>query len=162
MNRAFVFAAALVLGFSMFSHRDVDPEIDNAFTGALSILHMLAQQSAQAAHYLEILTLLQAAVKQQRQRLSAQARQRRSQYVSRIFSLSDTPSTPRLQSVDNSRTGNTTPLLQGGPFYPWIPNDEGATIATPPIMDGAFLDWEGMELPLWDSFPFTEPGSSVL
>ncbi|GLI78953.1 hypothetical protein PoHVEF18_007275 [Penicillium ochrochloron] len=161
--KAFVFAAALVLGFSMFSHRDVDTEIDNAFTGALSILHMLAQQSAQAAHYLEILTLLQAAVTQQRQRLSSQARQRRSQYVSRIFSLSDTPSTPRMQSVDNGRAGSATPLLvQGGPFYPWIPNDEGAAIATPPIMDGAFLDWEGMELPLWDSFPFTEPGSSVL
>lgn len=146
----------------MFSHRDVDPEIDNAFTGALSILNMLAKQSAQAAHYLEILTLLEAAVKQQRQRLSAQARQRRSQYVSRIFRLSDTPSTARLQSVDISGTGSTTPLLQGGPFYPWIPNDEGATIVTQPIMDGAFLDWEGMELPLWDSFPFTEPGSSVL
>ncbi|CEJ57965.1 hypothetical protein PMG11_06639 [Penicillium brasilianum] len=161
--KAFVFAAALVLGFSMFSHRDVDTEIDSAFTGALSILQMLAQQSAQAAHYLEILTLLQAAVTQQRQRLSAQARQRRSQYVSRIFSLSDTPSTPRMQGADSSRRGSTTPLLvQGGPFYPWIPNDEGAAIATPPIMDGAFLDWEGMELPLWDSFPFTEPGSSVL
>lgn len=147
----------------MFSHRDVDTEIDNAFTGALSILQMLAQQSAQAAHYLEILTLLEAAVTQQRQRLSAQARQRRSQYVSRIFSLSDTPSAPRMQGVENSRGGSATPLLvQGGPFYPWIPNDEGAAIATPPIMDGAFLDWEGMELPLWDSFPFTEPGSSVL
>ncbi|KAJ5371496.1 uncharacterized protein N7496_007588 [Penicillium cataractarum] len=161
--KAFVFAAALVLGFSMFSHRDVDTEIDNAFTGALSILQMLAQQSEQAAHYLEILTLLEAAVTQQRQRLSAQARQRRSQYVSRIFSLSDTPSTPRMQGVDSGRGGSATPLLvQGGPFYPWIPNDEGAAIATPPIMDGAFLDWEGMELPLWDSFPFTEPGSSVL
>ncbi|OKP02472.1 hypothetical protein PENSUB_7005 [Penicillium subrubescens] len=161
--KAFVFAAALVLGFSMFSHRDVDTEIDNAFTGALSILQMLAQQSAQAAHYLEILTLLQAAVTQQRHRLSSQARQRRSQYVSRIFSLSDTPSTPRVQSVDNGRAGSATPLLvQGGPFYPWIQNDEGAAIAMPPIMDGAFLDWEGMELPLWDSFPFTEPGSSVL
>lgn len=162
-RRAFVFAAALVLGFSMFSHRDVDTEIDNAFSGALSILQMLAQQSAQAAHYLEILTLLEGAVTQQRQRLSAQARQRRSQYVSRIFSLSDTPSIPRMQSVDNSRGASTTPLLvQGGPFYPWIPNDEGAAIATPPMMDGAFLDWEGMDLPLWDSFPFTEPGSSAL
>lgn len=162
-RRAFVFAAALVLGFSMFSHRDVDTEIDNAFSGALSILQMLAQQSAQAAHYLEILTLLEGAVTQQRQRLSAQARQRRSQYVSRIFSLSDTPSIPRMQSVDNSRGASATPLLvQGGPFYPWIPNDEGAAIATPPMMDGAFLDWEGMDLPLWDSFPFTEPGSSAL
>ncbi|KAJ5690861.1 hypothetical protein N7462_005253 [Penicillium macrosclerotiorum] len=160
--KAFVFAAALVLGFSMFSHRDVDAEIDGAFTGALVILRMLARQSAQAAHYFEILTLLEAAVSQQRQRLSAQARHRRSQYVSRIFSLSEATPTPRME--DGGRDDMTSSLLaQGGAFYPWLPaHDNGSATVTPPITDSAFLDWEGMELPLWDSFPFTEPGSSVL
>ncbi|KAJ5388851.1 hypothetical protein N7509_011392 [Penicillium cosmopolitanum] len=157
--KAFVFAAALVLGFSMFCHGDVDSEIDSAFAGAISILRMLAQQSAQAAHYLEILTMLEVAVTQQRQRQAAQARQRRSRYVNRIFSLHESPSTPRMQSNDDSRT-DATPLNTGGPFYPWIPQEDGPV--TPPVIDGAFLDWEGMELPLWDSFPFTEPGSSVL
>ncbi|KAJ5083334.1 hypothetical protein N7456_012761 [Penicillium angulare] len=161
--KAFVFAAALVLGFSMFTHRDVDTEIDSAFTGALSILHMLAQQSAQAAHYLEILSLLEVAINQQRQRLASQARQRRSQYVSRIFSLNDKPQSSSAQSNNENRPTLPTSLLpQGGPFYPWIPQGEGPATATPPVLDGAFLDWEGMELPLWDSFPFTEPGSSVL
>ena len=61
----------------MFSHRQVDTEVDGAFSSALAILRMLSQQSAQAAHYLEILTLLEAAVTQQRQRLAAQARQKR-------------------------------------------------------------------------------------
>ncbi|KAJ6023982.1 hypothetical protein N7540_004779 [Penicillium herquei] len=161
--KAFVFAAALGLGFSMFAHRDIDSEVDSAFKGALTILRMLAQQSAQAAHYLEILTLLEAAITQQRQRLASQARQRRSQYVSRIFSLSDSPRTPRAPNDNENRPVNSTPLLaQGGPFYPWMPHGDGPAIVTPPVMDGAFLDWEGMELPLWDSFPFTEPGSSVL
>lgn len=159
--RAFVFAAALVLGFSMFSHRDIDSEVDGAFAGALSILRMLSHQSAQAAHYLEILTLLEAAVTQQRRRLAAQARQRRSQYVSRIFSLNDGPVSARWQSDGEGRAA-TTPLQQGGPFYPWTPQHDGPATMTPPVIDGAFLDWEGMELPLWDSFPFTEPGSSVL
>lgn len=148
-RRAFVFAAALVLGFSMFCHRDVDSEIDSAFAGALSILRMLAHQSAQAAHYLEILTLLEGAVTQQRQRQAAQARQRRSRYVNRIFSLQS----PSIQEED-SRPDATENV--GGPLYPWIPPDGDG-----PTIDGAFLDWEGMELPLWDSFPFTE-GSSVL
>ncbi|KAJ5674324.1 uncharacterized protein N7477_004258 [Penicillium maclennaniae] len=159
--KAFVFAAALVLGFSMFSHRDVDPEIDGAFTGALTILRMLAHQSAQAAHYLEILTLLEAAVTQQRRQIAAQARQRRSQYVSRIFSLTGSPAPARVQSEDEGR-GAATPLIAGGPFCPWIPQDDGPGTVTPPVMDGVFLDWQGMELPMWDSFPFTEPGSSVL
>ncbi|KAJ5560528.1 hypothetical protein N7513_002927 [Penicillium frequentans] len=161
--KAFVFAAALVLGFSMFAHRDVDTEIDSAFTGALTILRMLAQQSAQAAHYLEILTLLEAAVTQQRERLASQARQRRSKYVSRIFSLSDSPSVPRAQSENENRPESATPLsTQGGPLFPWIPQGDGPTTFTPPVLDGAFLEWEGMELPLWDSFPFTEPGSCAL
>jgi hypothetical protein len=158
--RAFIFAAALVLGFSMFSSRDVDSEIDGAFAGALIILRMLAHQSAQAAHYLEILTLLEAAVTQQRRRLAAQARQRRSQYVSRIFSLNDGPAPARMQSEDEGRAA-ATPLQQGRPFYPWTPQDDGPATMTPPAIDGAFLDWAGMDLPLWDSFPFTEPGSSV-
>lgn len=161
--RAFVFAAALILGFSMFSHREIDSEIDGAFAGALIILRMLAHQSAQAAHYLEILTLLEAAVTQQRQRLAAQARQRRSQYVSRIFSLNESPTPGRIQHEEEGRAASGTPLLtQGGPFYPWTPQDDVLGTVTPPTVDGVFMDWEGMELPLWDSFPFTEPGSTVL
>ncbi|KAJ5584812.1 uncharacterized protein N7459_004612 [Penicillium hispanicum] len=161
--KAFIFAAALVLGFSMFSHRAVDSEIDGAFAGAQVILRMLAHQSAQAAHYLEILTLLEAAVTQQRHGLAAQARQRRSQYVSRIFSMNDSPTPAHTQSEDEARADSATPLLtQGGPYYPWNPQDDDPATVTPPVMDGAFLNWEGMELQLWDSFPFTEPGSSVL
>lgn len=161
--RAFVFAAALVLGFSMFSNRDIDSEIDSAFAGALTILRMLAHQSAQAAHYLEILTLLEAAVTQQRQQLAIQARQRRSQYVTRIFSLNESLTPSRAQHEEEGRAVSGTPLLtQGGPFYPWTPLDVGQGTVTPPTTDGVFMDWEGMELPLWDSFPFTELGSTVL
>jgi hypothetical protein len=146
----------------MFSHREVDTEVDGAFSSALAILRMLSQQSAQAAHYLEILTLLEAAVTQQRQRLAAQARQRRSQYVNRIFSLSENPATPRASSEADSQANSGTPLLlaQCGSLYPWITSDDNTTM-TPPIVD-AFPDWEGMELPLWDSFPFlTEPSVTL-
>lgn len=145
----------------MFAHRDIDPDVDDAFKGALVILQMLAAQSAQAAHYLEILTLLESAVTQQRQRLAAQARQRRGQYVNRIFSLKESPKTEG-QGAGRRRSDISTPLsTTGGSLYPWMPQDTPVTV-TPPAMDGSFLDWEGMELPLWDSFPFTEPGSSAL
>ncbi|CAI7665964.1 unnamed protein product [Penicillium glandicola] len=162
--KAFIFAAALVLGFSMFSHRDVDSEIDNVFRGALVILRMLASQSAQAAHYLDIITKLEAAISEQRQRLAAQARQRRSQYVSRIFSLNDSPATPRTQSEgDDEETINATSLLsQSVTSYSWLHSDDGTAVAvTPPTIDGTLFDWEGMDLPLWDSFPFLAESTTI-
>jgi hypothetical protein len=163
-DRAFIFAAALVLGFSMFSQRDVDPEIDDVFHGALTILRMLASQSAQAAHYLEIITKLEAAISKRRQQLAAQARQRRSQYVSRIFSLNDNPATPRTQSEgDEEEVRNVTPLLsQSVTPYAWLRTDDGTAAAvSPPMVDGALFNWEGMDLPLWDSFPFLAESTTI-
>ncbi|KAJ5200845.1 hypothetical protein N7491_008351 [Penicillium cf. griseofulvum] len=162
--KAFVFAAALVLGFFKFCHRDVDSEIDDVFRGALAILRMLASQSAQAAHYLEIITMLEAAINEQRQRLAAQARQRRSQYVSRIFSLNDSPATPHTQTEgdDEEVRHATTIRSQSVTSYPLLHSDDGAAATvTPPLMDGTLFDWEGMDLPLWDSFPFLAESTTI-
>jgi hypothetical protein len=136
----------------MFSHREIDSEIDGAFRGALTILRMLAPQSAQAAHYLEITSMLESAITQQREQLAALARQRRSQYVSRIFSLNQNPATSRTQDESIDRT-ETAP-------YSWLQSDE-ETGAVTPLIDGTLLDWEGMELPLWDSFPFLTESSII-
>lgn len=163
-DRAFIFAAALVIGFSMFSQRDVDPDIDDVFRGALTILRMLALQSAQAAHYLEIITKLEAAINKQRQQLAAQARQRRSRYVSRIFSLTDSPATPRTQNQgDEGEARDVTPLLsQSVTSYAWLHSEDGtAPAVSPPMVDGALFDWEGMDLPLWDSFPFLAESTTM-
>ncbi|CAI7632052.1 unnamed protein product [Penicillium palitans] len=165
--KAFIFAAALVLGFSMFSHREVDSEIDDVFRGALIILRMLASQSAQAAHYLEIITKLEAAISKQRQRLVAQARQRRSQYVTRIFSLNDTPATPQTQGEgeegeEEEAVNTTPPLSHSVTSYAWLHSDDGtAAAASPPMIDGTLFDWEGMDLPLWDSFPFLAESTTI-
>jgi hypothetical protein len=146
----------------MFSHRDADPETDDAFRGALAILRMLSLRSAQAAHYLEITTMLEAAIVQQRQRLSAQVRQRRNKYVSRIFSLSDNPVTPQMQTDEDKQARNATPLLtQSVSSYSWLHSDDGTSAVTPPMVDGTLFDWEGMDLPLWDSFPFLSEPSTM-
>ncbi|KAJ5120938.1 uncharacterized protein N7515_010326 [Penicillium bovifimosum] len=159
---AFIFAAALVLGFSMFSHRDLDPETDEAYRGALTILRVLSLRSAQAAHYLEITTMLEAAIVQQRRRLSAQVRQQRNKYVSRIFSLSDSPVTPPRQTGEDEQASTATPLLtQSIPSYSWLQSDDGTAAVTPPMVDGTLFDWEGMDLPLWDSFPFLIESSTM-
>ncbi|KAJ5178664.1 uncharacterized protein N7500_001363 [Penicillium coprophilum] len=163
--KAFIFAAALVLGFSMFSRRDVDPEIDGVFRGALTILRMLASQSAQAAHYLEIITMLEAAIREQRQRLAAQARQRRSPYVNRIFSLSETPTTrhTQIEADDEEEVSNATPIRsQSVTSYPLLHSEDGAaTVVTPPMIDSTLFDWEGMDLSLWDSFPFLAESTTI-
>ncbi|KAF4762748.1 hypothetical protein N7455_003593 [Penicillium solitum] len=166
--KAFIFAAALVLGFSMFSHREVDSEIDDVFRGALTILRMLALQSAQAAHYLEIITKLEAAISKQRQRLVAQARQRRSQYVTRIFSLNDTPATPQTQGEgdeeeeEEEAVNTTPPLSHSVTSYAWLHSDDGTAAAvSPPMIDGTLFNWEGMDLPLWDSFPFLAESTTI-
>ncbi|KAJ5762573.1 uncharacterized protein N7511_005955, partial [Penicillium nucicola] len=156
--KAFVFAAALVLGFSMFSHREVDTEIDSAFRGALTILRMLAPQSAQAAHYLEITTMLESAITQQRQKLAAHSRQRRSQYVNRIFSLSENPVTPQDRPESVNQTGPSTPRLAPGVPSSWLQSEDG-TGAVTPLLEGTLLEWEGMDLPMWDSFPFLTEAS---
>ncbi|KAJ5469181.1 hypothetical protein N7475_006933 [Penicillium sp. IBT 31633x] len=160
--KAFIFAAALVLGFSMFSHREANTEIDDAFRGAITILRILALQSAQAAHYLEIVTMLEAAVIQQRQRLATQARQRRSQYVSRIFSLKDSPATSQMQTEGDDQTSNATPIpRQSTTSCSWIHSDDDTAAVTPPMIDATLFDWEGMDLPLWDSFPFLTESTTM-
>lgn len=146
----------------MFSHRDVDSEIDEVFCGALTILRMLAPQSAQAAHYLEIITKLEAAISKQRQQLATQARQRRSQYVSRIFSMNDSPATPRTPSEGNEEEANTTPhLSQSVTSNGWLDSNDSAAAVSPPMIEGTLFDWEGMNLPLWDSFPFLAESTTI-
>lgn len=142
----------------MFSQREADPELEGAFHGAIEILRMLSQQSAQAAHYFEILTMLASAIAEKRQRLSLQKPQG-SRYVSKLFSLnqpgprqSDNPEAPDRPdgalSPVSAHANNVYLLAQG---------DRPASDLTPDV-DSLFSGWEGLDLPLWDSFPFlTEP-----
>lgn len=134
----------------MFSQKEVDTSLDSAFNGALDILRMLSQQSAQAAHYLEILTFLSTAITEQRQRLASQSRQFRSRYVSKLFSLHGRRSPEAQESTESS---GVSPLAsQSTPLQSDEPGDRSLTM--PSDIDDAFSGWEGMELPLWDSFPY--------
>jgi hypothetical protein len=96
---------------------------------------VFSQQSAQAGHYYEILSFLRNAIAEQRQRLSNQDQSSKSQYVSKLFSLNG-------RRASRQTEGAVTVNL--------------ATLASPFDMNSAPLEWEGMELPFWDSFPFTE------
>ncbi|KAL4886693.1 fungal-specific transcription factor domain-containing protein [Aspergillus karnatakaensis] len=156
--KALVFAAALIPGFSMFSQKEVDSTLEEAFNGALEILRVLSQQSAQAAHYFEILNLLRNAIDEQRQRLRENP-PRDKKYVSKLFSLNNRRNSPQPQrgalSLAES-TGSETfvqPLTVGAGYTE--PDDAGSLFDSIDV-SGAFPGWEGMELPLWDRFPFID------
>ncbi|KAI2883868.1 transcriptional regulator family: Fungal Specific TF [Aspergillus niger] len=153
--KAFVFAAALVLGFSMFSRKEAEPSHERAYGEALEILRVLSEQSAQAAHYYEILSCLGNAVTEQRRRLEQHSRQIKGRYVSKLFSLDD-----RRPSVEVQR-GLDTPLLnsvsaispEAGISDPWAGIQRLGFMDSLGI-DAAFTGLDGMQLPVWDSFPF--------
>ncbi|KAL4891501.1 hypothetical protein BDV59DRAFT_203410 [Aspergillus ambiguus] len=149
--KAFVFAAALVLGFSMFSRKERDSGIEQAFNGALEILHTLAQKSAQASHYYEILTSLKNAITAQRQRLMQYPPQNKTRYVSKLFSLNSSRSMPGFQNPV------TLSVETDDPSMPTTPNIlDSWSLMDAVSQDSTFSGWEGLELPLWDSFPFID------
>jgi hypothetical protein len=159
-TRALVFAAALIPGFSMFSQKEVDSTLEEAFNGALEVLRVLSQQSAQAAHYYEILNLLRNAVDEQRQRLRENPPLDK-KYVSKLFSLNNRQSSPQPQRALTSpfEPGNSAELVQVQPLAvdPAYTEPEGSGFLFDAADDGApFPNWEGMELPLWDRFPFID------
>ncbi|PYH49724.1 fungal specific transcription factor domain-containing protein [Aspergillus saccharolyticus JOP 1030-1] len=155
--KAFIFAAGLVLGFSMFSRKEADPLQEETYDEALDILRMLSERSAQAAHYLEILSLLRNAVYEQRQRLVQHTQQVGRRYVSKLFSLSDRRfSTQTHTGATASSSEEISDIPPLGFLDPW-PGIDGLTALDPATYGSMLAGWAGMELPLWDSFPFNGP-----
>lgn len=132
----------------MFSQKEVDAALDTAFYGALDILRILSQQSAQAAHYLEILTFLSNAITEQRQRLASQSHHSRNRYVSKLFSLNRRSPDPADSTMGSSQAASPLPSIP----QPDIQGDR--LLIMPSDIDATISGWEGMDLSLWDSFPF--------
>ncbi|RGP80775.1 hypothetical protein FLONG3_1116 [Fusarium longipes] len=139
--KALVFASGLILGLEIFAKYPVESDINNAFQGAKQVLTHLSTQSPQAAHYLDILTTLSGAIDQRR---SAESSTGRSRYVSKLFSL-DAPMSLQDEQFDN---------------LGFTDNQAGSVDA---MQDWAFqeaesgdfsLDWESLNVSLWDTYPF--------
>ncbi|KIW17522.1 hypothetical protein PV08_04716 [Exophiala spinifera] len=85
--KAWVFAAGLVLGFSMFAQGESPFDMDESFNGAREVLKKLAEHSPQAEHYYDILIGFADAIQRHRQHLSREKRRASGKYVNRILSL---------------------------------------------------------------------------
>ncbi|KAL3297138.1 nitrate assimilation regulatory protein nirA [Colletotrichum asianum] len=163
--KALVFAAGLVLGVENFAKSAIDIETDRAFQGAIDVLALLAAQSHQAAHYLEILTSLSNAISERRAKPAPVGGSR---YVSKLFSLD--PPCPI-----NSGSNLFSQRHQGEDgtgFWPLIRFEQGAVGESgisggglgagdpgswPEVQlddDDLSIDWESLNIFQWDSFPF--------
>ncbi|KAI1614550.1 hypothetical protein EDD36DRAFT_231214 [Exophiala viscosa] len=83
--KAWLFAAGLVLGFSMFAQGESPFHMDESFNSAREVLKKLADHSPQAEEYSGILIAFADAIQRHRQHLSREKRPNK--YVSRILSL---------------------------------------------------------------------------
>lgn len=84
LNRAWIFGAGLVLGFSMFAG-EPRKDIENTFEGARDILAEIAPTSTQASLYYDILTTFSDAVSQYRKRVVSELRQTVQHYMDQIL-----------------------------------------------------------------------------
>lgn len=142
--RALVFGAGLILGLEIFAKYPVESDINTAFRGAKQVLKHLSTQSPQAAHYLDILTTLSGAIDKRR---SSESSTGRSRYVSKLFSL-DAPTNSQDENMLDDMFSFT---------------DVQAGVADDAMQDWVFqepesgdfsLDWESLNVSLWDTYPF--------
>ncbi|KAF2160630.1 hypothetical protein M409DRAFT_70365 [Zasmidium cellare ATCC 36951] len=168
--KAWMFAAGLLLGFSMFAQVEPVPEVDGAFQNAISVLEQLGQLSPQARHYFEILSTFSDAIYARREQLGRERRKKSDRYVSQIFtadfqdpSVAGTSSAPAAtgdaaayttpsSAGVNGATGvdpNIDPMLNfdldGYDLslnYPQAPNDEWTDM--PLLSDNLYIDWESL------------------
>lgn len=155
--RALVFAAGLILGFDMFAKRELDFEIENAFTGAKEILGFIAEQSSQAAHYAEILGLLSSAIAEQRRKTASQGR---SKLVSRLFPSDGGDSVGR---SDDAQFRPSEGAAQAAVGDRLMADGTGHWLFGQPPTISAEMEsdliggWDVLDLSQWDNFPFHSP-----
>ncbi|KAJ9606220.1 hypothetical protein H2200_009181 [Cladophialophora chaetospira] len=97
--KAWVFAAGLVLGFSMFAQGESRFDMDDSFSNAREVLRSLSAESPQAEHYFEILTGFADVIQRRRQNLSRGNRPSKRKYVDQILKFDVSPSASMSRST---------------------------------------------------------------
>jgi hypothetical protein len=87
MYRAWIFAAGLVLGFTLFANVESDSDTENTFARTRDVLKKLSYQSPQAKHYYDVLRSFFEAINKRRKQLARERRNCTSQYLDQILVL---------------------------------------------------------------------------
>jgi len=162
-GRAWVFAAGLILGSSLFVYDDSETrgETESAFQSARHVLRDLATLSPQAKHYDEILTSLAEAIIKHRQHVVSERQKAARQYIECGFDIDLTPTL--------SRGGRGTDTIYGGDgedvdcFYPIfdesLPGTAFGGLDNIPGSGPANADDAGIDLDGFSGFSFQNGGN---
>lgn len=133
----------------MFAKREIDYEVEAAFSSARNVLGFLGEQSPQAAHYSDILHLLSNSIIQQRGKCTTRGRSR---LVGKIFSLD------ALQDHTNSTGDASGQYSAMSNLEMTLEDDTGNPTTNQTEFDSTmFQGWDSLDLSQWDSFPFDSP-----
>ncbi|KAB8074816.1 hypothetical protein BDV29DRAFT_190646 [Aspergillus leporis] len=106
--KAWLFAAGLVLGFSLLAEGQTTSEVCDAFDGSCRLLGSLGHLSPQAAQYHQILTSFSEAIGVYREQLRHERRESRTPFVERILMLDPNSKTNSDQHSAQEPASNTT------------------------------------------------------
>ena len=160
-----MFAAGLVLGFSMFAHGDSRFDMDDSFSNAREVLRSLSIQSPQAEHYYEILTGFADVIQRRRQSLSLGERRSRNKYVDQILTFDNTPSASRSQSTLSPATPQSKDLGNSnqeviatnegvGEFDFQMPDLTGWPLENGGGFDFGMFGWDNFVMQISENFSF--------
>ncbi|KAM3413807.1 hypothetical protein BST61_g10490 [Cercospora zeina] len=162
--KAWMFAAGLLLGFSMFAQTEPVPEVETAFANAIAVLERLALISPQARHYYEILSTLSDAVTARREQLGRERRKKSNQYVSQLFTavFHDGAAAAPSYTTPSSGPSNMDLSAGGGAGLDGMmgfdfdassldslsasfpEQTDGSWTADPLLSDNLYIDWESL------------------
>lgn len=147
-----MFAAGLLLGFSLFAEKGEATETSEAFQGACSVLMNFSSLSPQAKHYHEILTAFSDAINKHRQQRLDARRRTTNQFIDQIFTIDlKNPSaaepaylSPESGSMDMMTTGGSLPsdqdhVLDAAMGMPGFGMEDAANL--PMMWDDLSADW---------------------
>ena len=150
--RAWIFAAGLVLGFSLLVDTGTNTDSDGAFLSSQQVLQHLGRFSPQAAQYHHILATFSDAISVYKEQLNQERRKSKPRLVERILLLDQTggrlgaPESSELSPHDCTLGGKSVALEDGVTTYlpdPLTPQSvpvDWPQVADEDLMLGLLLD----------------------
>lgn len=155
IRRAWIFAAALVLGFASLGEGGANADVRGAFRSSQSVLRTFGHLSAQSEQYYRIITSFSDTIDEYWGQIDGGRRQSKRPLVERIFSLKN--------QGEHSSWEGTSPGIElpapnitttGGLDTMWLPDDATSSLTGLLPYNGSWLplaDDELMLRMLWDN-----------
>jgi hypothetical protein len=151
-SRAWIFAAGLVLGFSMFAEGEAKFDVEDGFRSAVDVLQKLARHSPQAEHYFEILGNFSEAIRKHQQQRASERRRDSSHYVNQILVI-DVPDDPA--GTQDAGESSESAVDEAGlaNLANWYPIDSSLPSLHP---EGLDADWGVFAMQIADNSLFDD------